>query len=190
VPGPERGLLRQHDFASLWWGQLTSIIGERLSYVALLGLVAEHTHQLRDRNAPVLLAMLANVTAAPALIFSPFTGAWVDRWNLRRVLIISDTLRALLIVLVPVVYSFAHSLTSVYGVVFGLFVCNVFFLPAKSAIVPEVVPAQQLLAANVLLALSGVLGTMVAMPIGGWLVDHIGWAPVLLVNAVTYLSRW
>ena len=67
-PGAGRALLHQRDFASLWWGQLISILGERLSYVAFIGLVAAQTHQLADRDAPLLLAALANVMAAPVLL--------------------------------------------------------------------------------------------------------------------------
>lgn len=153
----------------------------------MVGLLAAHTHQLVDRDAPVLLAVLANVMAAPVLLFAPFTGAWVDRWNLRRVLIVTDLLRAALIALVPLLYSFGHSLAMVYAMVFALFTCNLFFLPAKSAITPEIVPPAQLLGANALLTLAGVLGTMVGAPLGGWMVDHWGWPRVLVVNAITYL---
>lgn len=186
-PDATRALLRQRDFASLWWGQLVSILGERLSYIALVGLIAAHTHQLADRDAPVLLAVLANVMAAPVLLFAPFTGAWVDRWNLRRVLIVSDLLRAALIALIPVLYPLGNSMLPVYAVVFALFTCNVFFLPAKSAITPEIVAPGQLLAANTLLILAGVLGTMAGAPLAGWMVDHWGWPRALLLNAVTYL---
>jgi predicted MFS family arabinose efflux permease len=135
----------------------------------------------------VLLAVLANVMAAPVLLFAPFTGAWVDRWNLRRVLIVTDLLRAGLIALVPLLYPLANSLAMVYALVFALFTCNLFFLPAKSAITPEIVPPAQLLGANALLTLAGVLGTMVGAPLGGWMVDHWGWPRVLVVNAATYL---
>lgn len=183
---PPRALLRQGDFAALWWGQLISILGERLSYVAFIGLVAAHTRQLADRDAPVLLAVLANVMAAPVLLFSPFTGAWVDRWNLRRVMLVADLLRAVTIALVPVLYS-VGGLGSAYALAFVLFTCNVFFLPAKSAIVPEIVPPRQLLAANALLVVAGVIGTAVGMPIGGWMVDRFGWSRVLFINAATYL---
>jgi predicted MFS family arabinose efflux permease len=184
---PTRPLLRQRDFAALWWGQLISILGERLSYLALLGLVAEHTHHFADRNAPLLLAVLANVMAAPVLLFAPFTGAWVDRWNLRRVLIISDLLRAGLVALLPVLYAWGHTMASVYVMVFALFTCNVFFTPTKSAITPELVAPPQLLGANALLALAGVLATSIGAPLGGWMVDHWGWERVLLINAATYL---
>ncbi len=117
-PDVRRPLLRQRDFAALWWGQLISILGERLSYIALLGLLAEHTRHFADRDSPVLLAILANVMAAPVLLFAPFTGAWVDRWNLRRVLIVSDLLRAGLVALVPAVYALSHTPASVYGLIF------------------------------------------------------------------------
>jgi MFS family permease len=182
-----RPLLAQRDFAALWWGQLVSILGERLSYLALLGLVAEHTHHFADRDAPVLLAVLANVMAAPVLLFAPFTGAWVDRWNLRRVLIISDLLRAGLVLLLPGLYAAGHHMTTVYVIVFLLFTCNVFFTPTKSAITPEIVGGPQLLAANALLALAGVLATSLGAPLGGWMVDRMGWGPVIYLNSFTYL---
>ncbi len=183
-----RPLLRQHDFAALWWGQLISLLGERLSYIALLGLLAEHTHHFADPESPVLLAILANVMAAPVLLFAPFTGAWVDRWNLRRVLIVSDLLRAVLVALVPVLYALSHTPATVYAMVFALFTCNVFFTPTKSAITPEIVAPAQLLAANALLALAGVLATSIGAPLGGWMVDRWGWEPVFNINAVTYLA--
>lgn len=182
-----RPLLRQRDFSALWWGQLVSILGERLSYLALLGLMAQHTRNFADRDAPVLLAVLANVMAAPVLLFAPFTGAWVDRWNLRRVLIVSDILRAVLVALLPMLYAATHSMLAVYVMVFLLFTCNVFFTPTKSAITPEIVPPGQLLAANALLALAGVLATSIGAPVGGWMVDRWGWEPVIYLNAVTYL---
>jgi MFS family permease len=186
-PEPPRPLLRQGDFAALWWGQLISILGERFSYIALVGLLAAHTHQFADRDSPVLLAILANVMAMPVLLFAPFTGAWLDRWNLRRTLIVSDVFRALLVALVPLAYALSEHTATVYAMVFLLFTCNVFFTPAKSAITPEIVPASQLLGANALLALAGVIATAIGAPAGGWMVDRWGWQNVLYVNAVTYL---
>lgn len=180
-------LLRQRNFSALWWGQLISILGERLTYLALVGLLAEHTGHFRSETSSMLLSVLANVMLAPVLILAPFTGAWVDRLNLKRVLIVSDALRALLVALIPFLYRSSHLTAPVFGVVFALFTCNVFFLPAKSALTPEIVPAQQLLAANALLAAAGIVATAVGALAGGWFVDHYGWPNALLVNGVTYL---
>jgi MFS family permease len=180
-------LLKQRSFAALWWGQLISILGERLTYLALGGLLLEHTHRGQDPRYATLLAVLGNVMVAPVLLFSPFTGAWVDRWNLRRVLIWSDLLRAVLVFALPHLYRLTGLAAVPMTLVFLLFTCNVFFLPAKSAITPEIVPPRQLLGANSLLAAAGIIATAVGALAGGWVVDHWGWATAMDINAVTYL---
>jgi len=124
---------------------------------------------------------------APVLLLSPFTGIWVDRWNLKRVVVVSDALRAVLVWLIPVLYAASQSTFPVFTLVFLLFACNVFFLPARSAITPEIVAPVQLVAANALLAIAGVIATAVGALAGGWVVDHWGWPTALRINAVTYL---
>lgn len=184
---PTRPLMAQRSFAALWWGQLISILGDRFNYLALLGLLATHTDSFRDPRASLLLSVLANVMLAPVLLFSPFAGAWIDRMNLRRVLIASDTMRAVLVALIPLAYQTTHNTFPVFALVFLLFTCNVFFLPAKSAITPEIVPEEQLLAANALLSGAGIAATAVGALVGGWVVDHWGWARALYIDAATYL---
>ncbi|MFI5372486.1 MAG: MFS transporter [Candidatus Eisenbacteria bacterium] len=184
---PTGPLMTQRSFSALWWGQLVSILGDRFNYLALLGLLATHTDSFRDPRASLLLSLLANVMLAPVLLFSPFAGAWIDRVNLRRVLIASDTLRAVLVALIPAVYMATHNTFPVFVLVFLLFTCNVFFLPAKSAITPEIVPEEQLLAANALLSGAGIAATAVGALVGGWVVDHWGWARALYIDAATYL---
>src|SRR2546427_827320 len=185
--GVSRGLLRQRNFAALWWGQLISILGERLTYLALVGVLAEHTQHFRDTGSSWLLSALANVVLAPVLLLAPFTGAWVDRWNRRRVLIASDARRAGVVLSIPILYAWTHGVAPVFAQVFVLFTCNVFFLPAKSAITPEIVPPGQLLAANALLSVAGIIATAVGALCGGWLVDHLGWPTAMRIDAATYL---
>src|SRR6185436_15409064 len=124
------------SFASLWWGQLISLLGDRLAYLALGGLLLENTHNGTDARYTLLLAWLANVMVAPVLMFAPFTGAWVDRQNLKRVLVISDLLRSIAVLAIPYAYDATHGTWTTFVLVFVLFTCNVFFLPAKSAITP------------------------------------------------------
>lgn len=180
-------LFAQRDFSALWTGQLISILGDRLTYLALVGLLAEHTHQFHDPNSPWLLSMLANVMLAPVLLFAPFTGAWVDRWNLKRVLVWSDVLRAGIVFAIPALYRFEPQVVPALALVFALFTCNVFFLPAKSAMTPEIVPGSQLLAANALLSFAGIAATAVGALAGGWIVDHWGWTTAMNLDGVTYL---
>jgi predicted MFS family arabinose efflux permease len=187
VAAVPRPLLVQRDFGALWWGQLISILGDRLNYLALLGLIAHHTDSFRGTGASLLLTMLANVMLIPVLLFAPFTGAWLDRLNLRRVLIVSDLLRALVVAAIPFLYSATHAIAPVFVAVFVLFVCNVFFLPAKSALTPELVPAPQLMSANALLSAAGIAATAIGALAGGWVVDHWGWEIALWIDAGTYV---
>ncbi len=184
-----RPLLLQRDFASLWWGQLISILGDRLNYLALGGLLLEHTGRFADpTQSSILLGVLGNVMLAPVLLFAPFAGPWVDRWNHRSTMIVSDAIRCGLVLLVPLAYTATHHIGTTFTIVFLLFTCNVFFLPAKSAITPEIVPAEQLLAANTLLSIAGIAATAVGALFGGWLVDHLGWKTALWVDAATYVA--
>ena len=185
---PSRPLLAQRDFSALWWGQLISILGDRLNYLALGGLLLAHTGRYADTGrSSLLLGLLGYCMLAPVLLFAPFAGPLVDRWNLRRTLIVSDAVRGLLVLLIPIVYSATHHIGAVFVLVFLLFTCNVFFLPAKSAMTPELVPASQLLAANTLLSVAGIAATAVGALVGGWVVDHWGWVAAMWFDAVTYL---
>jgi MFS family permease len=188
TPGSSaRPLLLQHDFAALWWGQLISLFGDRVNYLAINGLVQQHTRDYHDPGqSSLMLSLHGTVTVLPVLLFAPFAGPWVDRWNLRRVLIISDILRALLVLAIPFAYKATHSATPVWSLVFLMFTCNVFFLPAKSAMTPEIVPREQLLTANTLLAVAGILGTVGGFAVGGWVVDHWGWPVALTFDGITY----
>ena len=180
-------LMAQRNFAALWSGQLISILGDRFNYLALVGLVAQHTDSLRAPGASLLLTLLANVMLAPVLLFSPFTGAWLDRLNLKRVMMWSDLARAILVALIPLSYLATHSMPPVFVLIFLLFTCNVLFLPAKSAITPEIVPASQLVAANAMLSGAGIAATAIGALVGGVVVDHWGWAVALYLDAATYL---
>lgn len=186
APSP-RPLMLQRDFAALWWGQFVSLWGDRLNYLALNGLVQAHTRDYHDpTQSSLMLSLHGTVSVLPVLLFAPFAGPWVDRWNLRRVLIVSDLMRALFVLAVPFAYAATHHTAPVWSLMFLLFTCNVFFLPAKSAMTPELVRREQLLTANTLLAVAGIAGTVAGFAMGGWVVDHWGWPVALLMDAATY----
>jgi len=187
VTADRRSLFRQRSFTGLWWGQLFSITGDRFTYLALAGLFFEYSRSDPSGSYAALLAVFANVVVAPVLLFAPFTGAWVDRHNLKRVLLVSDALRALLVFSMPILFEMTHSTDVIFGVVFLLFTVNVIFLPAKSALLPEVVRGEQLLAANSLLAGAGIVATAIGALAGGYIIDRYGWAFAMRLDAASYL---
>lgn len=180
-------LFKQRSFTALWWGQIFSITGDRFTYLALAGLFYEHAERDPTTSYASLLALFANVAVAPVLLFAPFTGAWVDRLNLKRVLIVCDALRCVLVLSVPWAFGLTDSTDLTFVLIFLLFTVNVIFLPAKSAMIPEIVPADQLLATNSLLAGAGIVATGIGALAGGYVIDHQGWAFAMRLDALTYL---
>ncbi len=180
-------LFRQRSFAWLWWGQLFSITGDRFTYLALAGLFYEHSSKNPGVSFAALLAIFANVVVAPVLLFAPFTGAWVDRHNLKHLLVASDVLRALIVLCIPMLFALTRSTDVVFALIFLLFTVNVVFLPAKSAMVPEIVRRDQLLLANSLLAGAGILATAIGALAGGYIIDRWGWPLAMRLDAASYL---
>ena len=82
----------------------------------------------------------------PNLFLSPIAGAYVDRWDKKQVLIVSDLLRAAVVLLVPVGVILHVSLA--YVLIFALTVVSLFFRPARAAILPQIVDEEDLVPAN------------------------------------------
>lgn len=136
-------------------------------------------------NPAAELSWIPFVSFLPAILLGPWIGALVDSWNRKRVLVLSDAARGVLALLFLVVVP-RGGLPGAFGLVFVLYVANAFFLPARSAVLPEVVPADRLVEANSLMTLAGVGATIVGSLAGGAAVDRLGWRAGFTLDALTY----
>lgn len=128
------------SFTALWTGQLVSALGDRIHQVALAFVVYDATSSAIAVGAIFLVATLPN------LLFGPIAGALVDRWDHREVMIVSDLLRAGLVLLIPL--AAVSNLALAYPLVFLVTTVSIFFRPAKGAILPRIVASDDLVAAN------------------------------------------
>jgi len=134
-------LFRLPNFRALWTGQLVSIFGDRFTYLALLALIAERAAD--PANPARELSLIPVVSFLPAILFAPWIGALVDSWNTRATLIVSDAARGVIVLaIIPAVH--AGGLPAGFALVFVLYLANTFFLPARSAILPDLVPRERL----------------------------------------------
>ncbi|HEU4723869.1 MAG TPA: MFS transporter [Candidatus Eisenbacteria bacterium] len=176
-------LARDRNYVALWIGQFVSIFGDRFTYLALLAVVVARA---RDPGNPAAeLALLPLASFLPAILFGPWIGAVVDRSDTRRVLIASDLARGVA-VLAMIPATILGGLPALFALVFALYVANTFFLPARSAIVPLLVPAERLTEANSLATFAGVAATIAGSLAGGALIDRFGWAWGFALDAATY----
>ena len=176
-------LFRLPSFRALWIGQLISIFGDRFTYLALLALVVERASD--PKNPAPELAWIPIASFLPAILFGPWIGALVDTWNTRTTLLVSDALRGILVLaIIPAVEW--HGLPVAFALVFLLYLVNTFFLPARSAILPDLVPNDSLVEANSLATLAGILATIAGSFLAGALIERSGWRIGFILDAATY----
>lgn len=175
------GLLRDRNFRLLWLGQLSSQFGDRLTQLVLVGLVATRT-----TGSTLTLATVLVFTSLPALVISPLAGAYVDRWDRKRTMILCDLIRMGVILTLPWLVEWS-SQVPFYLAVFLIFGVASFFIPARLALIPDLVPADRLGHANALFTSSGMIGSTVILLVGALLVEWFGAARSCWVNAASYL---
>jgi len=181
--GASLRLFENANFRALWIGQLISVFGDRFTYLALLALAVERARN--PANPAAELSMIPIVSFLPAILFSPWVGALVDGWNTRRVGHDEDAARgAIVLLMIPA--AIHGGLPAAFALVFLLYLANAFFLPARSAILPDLVPEDRLTEANSLATLAGVIATIAGSLAAGALVERLGWRIGFALDALTY----
>ena len=174
-------LLKERDFSLLFWGQMTSQIGDSLNRVALLWFVYQLT------GSAMKMVMIGLLQTIPPLLLSPLIGVYLDRANKKTVMVWVDIIRSALVLLIPLLYAFDQlTLERLYAAVFLLAVVSTIFGPALSASVPQLVRRDQLTAANALLQTTTNTGLLIGPLISGVGIALIGSQNVLYVDAVTF----
>ena len=192
IPAPEAlARVRRHpyvrlalnsSFSALWMGQLISLFGDRLHQVALATVVYLTT------GSPLATGLVFMVATLPNLLFGPLAGTLVDRWEHKEVLIVSDVLRAAVVLLIPVTVSIHVGL--VYPLVFIVTTISIFFRPARVAVLPRIVNEEDLLTANSALWVAETSADIIGYPIAAIFVAALGTAVPLAfwIDAVTYVG--
>ena len=174
--------LRQRDFRLLWTGMCASLLGDGAFIVAL----AWQVYQLSD--APTAMGVVGVAMTVPTIVFLLVGGALSDRLDRRRLMLAADVARllaaaSLAVLTVTGTLEIWHValLVAVYGT------GQAFFAPAFDAIVPDLVPGDQLAQANALDQLIRPIALrMVGPALGGVLVGVFGAAAVFALDAASF----
>lgn len=161
---------------------MISQIGDRFTQMAFIELLGA---EFFGRFAA--FGGIAVIFTLPSIILGPVVGPLLDSWRKKRVLLVSDAVRALLIASLPFVYFFSGHLSFMLGVAFVVYIFGFFFSSARLAIVPLIVDKKELMQANsanlTLLRAATGIGTFA----GGFLVAWIGWRLGFVIDAITYV---
>lgn len=175
------------SFGALLIGQVLSILGDRLNNIGLIELLSVETGRFTTPGATFEISKLALAMTLPAIVLGPFVGAYIDRMDRRKILIGTGLVRGASVFLILFVRP-TLPLWTVYGIVGVLYLANLFFLPARCAIVPEMVPREGLIRANSVLSLGATGATIVGFGVGGVVASLAGWRVALLIDAGIYLG--
>jgi MFS family permease len=180
--GSARDALRHPDFRRLLGTRLVSQTADGFIQAALVASIAFSPDR---QNTPAGFAAASAIVIVPFSLIGPLAGVFIDRWSRRRILVFAPLLRAapaFLVLLSPdrhavLFYAGALWVTSV----------NRFFLSTAQAVVPRLVPTEDLLAANSAATVGGTVALLVGVFTGGLAADAWGNTAIVTVAALAWL---
>ncbi|MCC7450952.1 MAG: MFS transporter [Anaerolineae bacterium] len=170
------------NYTRLWIAQAISLLGDWFSTIALSTLIVLYVNE-RDAGFAVSLLLLSRFL--PPLLVGPIAGVLVDRLNRKALLLISDTLRTV-IVLVFLLVNAPDRLWLIYVLSFLQFSLSALFDPARSAILPSLVKPDDLVRANMLGSATWSVMLAAGAAIGGLVSAGLGTGPALVIDAASF----
>ncbi|MGB2897611.1 MAG: MFS transporter [Anaerolineales bacterium] len=171
-------VFRNRSFTFLWLGQLVSTIGNALTSLAASIVV------FRLTGSALSVGLMLIATSAPTLLFGLIAGVFVDRFDRKRIMIIADLARAVVVILIP--FLLPYGIAWLYIIVMLTSVIGQFFDPAHASVIPEIATDEELAAANSFIAISAFGSTAVGFAAAGLIASKfpIEWA--FYINGLTF----
>ncbi len=173
-------LRRNPAYTRLWIAQAVSLLGDWFSTIALLGLVARYS----DGSGVAVSALLV-ARFLPPLIVGPFAGVLVDRLNRKRLLIVSDSVRVVIVLMFLLVTDASH-LWLIYILTVLQFSLSALFEPARSAMMPSLVNPDDLVKANFLGSATWSVMLAAGAALGGAVASLFGTSTALVIDASSF----
>lgn len=177
-----RSILQKKSLRFVFAANVISMIGSGMNAAAVAWYILQATH------SEIALGTFAVVQTLPAVLLLPFTGVIIDREDRRRLVMMLDAARALVII-VAAVLAFTHHVR-----IWQLYLMNTLvaagfwmFWPTITALIQELTPGDEFVHANTFL-LAGVQGGwLIAGAIVGFVYNQLGLGGVLLIDVSTYV---
>ncbi|AXQ57408.1 MFS transporter [Streptomyces koyangensis] len=171
------------DFRRLWIGNTISWVGQGMTALAISLQVYDLTH------SSFSVGLVGLFSLVPLVVFGLYGGAIADTVD-RRLLGLASSTGSWLLAVALAVAAFAgfHQVWFLYAVVALQAVCAALNSPARTSMIPRLLPAEQLPAANALNSMTTTFGTMTGPMLGGALVGLWGYQAAYLIDAVAFTA--
>jgi predicted MFS family arabinose efflux permease len=180
---PRGDLWDNRGFLNLWAAQSVSAIGSRITrtvlpVIAVIGI----------GGSPFELALLSAISVGPAALVGLLAAGRVDRSSKRRILILTDLTRAILVLALPI-WAWMGELTMAHVYVVGglMGVATTLFQITDNAYLPVLVPKRHLVLANSRLETTESIAEVSGPGLAGVLIELVTAPVALVIDAATYL---
>ena len=173
-------LRRNRSFRQLWLGQVVSQMGDWFDTIALYTIILRLTGSGRD------VGLLLVARFVPSFFFGPISGVIADRFSRQRIMIVSDVLRAV-VVLGFLFVRRPDQLWIIYVLTVFQLGLSTFFEPAKTAAIPSIVEDRELVAANAISSVTWSAMLTIGAALGGFITGLFGTDVAFVLDAATYL---
>ena len=171
---------RNANFRRLWAGQIISLLGDWFNLIASTSLVAALSQSSWGVGSLLVVRLLA------PFIVSPLAGVLADRYDRKRIIIATDLIRAV-VVLGFLLVRRPEDLWLLYVLTALQLGLSGFFQPAWSSILPDIVPARAIGAANALTAATWSVVLALGAALGGLVAGTWGSDPAFVIDALTFV---
>jgi MFS family permease len=172
-------VFRNRNFSLMWTGQLVSTAGSALTSLTAGILVYRLT------GSALSVGLLLMATALPALLIGWLAGVLVDRVDRRHMMLSVDLVRAVLVVLIPLLIP--SNLAWLYILVGLASAAGQFFDPAHASLLPELATDEELAAANSMMTISTVGAQAIGFSLAGLIASSLSAEWAFAIDAVTFL---
>src|SRR6266700_7420003 len=178
--GPWR-VLRNRNYSLLFWGQLISSAGTQMQLVAVAWQVYLLTH------SAIALGLIGLLQAIPRLIFSLVGGVFADVFDRRKMLILIEiTMAATSAVLALCTIYHVINMYIIYSVVLVAACVSAFEFPTRQAVIPTLVPREQMADAMSLSMVMMQLTFIIGPTLGGFIIAWSGIANTYWIDVISY----
>jgi MFS family permease len=177
-------MLRNRNFAMLWLAQVVSAAGDTFSFLALT--IRIDSFYSDPGESARALGMVLIAYALPVLLLGIFAGTLVDRWDRKWVMVGSDLARVLLAPAYLLVRSPAD-LPLAFVAAFAMASFSVFFYPARTALLPNIVKDEELMTANGWMQVGQTVARLAGPILAGIVVGLWGTSVAFLVDSASFL---
>jgi len=175
--------LRHRSFALLWGGLLISMVGTQMQQWALFW------HVSTLSNDPIAVSIIGGVRFTAVLCFSLVGGLVADRYNRRNILFLTQsTVMVIAFILGFLTLAGKIQLWHIYALTAFQAIAMAFDLPARQALVPNLVPRDILPSAFSLQSIAFNTGSIIGPALSGIVIGYLGQDWVYFINALTYLA--